>query len=114
MKLIHTLIALGAFIGGSAIAAEKKPLQIYILAGQSNMQGHARISTFEHIGMDPATKPMLGSWRICCDWAYCPPEPFCRLSTGLSVTWPESACNWCAAAPAIYWLSRTSWRANGR
>jgi len=37
----------------------KKPLQIYILAGQSNMQGHAKISTFEHIGMDPATKPML-------------------------------------------------------
>jgi len=25
----------------------KKPLQIYILAGQSNMQGHAKISTFE-------------------------------------------------------------------
>ena len=37
----------------------KKPLQIYILAGQSNMQGHAKISTFEHIGMDAATKPML-------------------------------------------------------
>ena len=36
-----------------------KPLQIFILAGQSNMQGHAKISTFEHIGMDPATKPML-------------------------------------------------------
>ena len=36
-----------------------KPLQVFILAGQSNMQGHARISTFEHIGMDPATKPML-------------------------------------------------------
>ena len=35
------------------------PLQVYILAGQSNMQGHAKISTFEHIGMDPATKPML-------------------------------------------------------
>ena len=30
-----------------------------ILAGQSNMQGHAKISPIEHIGMDPATKPML-------------------------------------------------------
>jgi hypothetical protein len=39
--------------------AEAKPLQVFILAGQSNMQGHAKISTFEHIGMDPATKPML-------------------------------------------------------
>lgn len=49
-----------------------KPLEIYILAGQSNMQGHAKVSTFEHLGMDPATKPMLekmqdpdGSPRVC-------------------------------------------------
>ena len=34
-------------------------LKVFILAGQSNMQGHAKVSTFEHIGMDPATKPML-------------------------------------------------------
>ena len=59
MKLIHTLIALTAFSLGHATAAERKPLQVFILAGQSNMQGHAKISTFEHIGMDPATKPML-------------------------------------------------------
>lgn len=39
--------------------ASAQPLQVYILAGQSNMQGHAKVSTFEHIGMDPATKPML-------------------------------------------------------
>lgn len=51
---------------------QAKPLQVIILAGQSNMQGHAKISTFEHIGMDPATKPMLeamlgpdGKPRIC-------------------------------------------------
>lgn len=42
-----------------AVQLEAKPLQIYVLAGQSNMQGHAKVSTFEHIGMDPATKPML-------------------------------------------------------
>jgi hypothetical protein len=42
-----------------AVQLQAKPLQVYILAGQSNMQGHAKISTFEHIGMDPATKPML-------------------------------------------------------
>lgn len=40
-------------------AATAKPLQVFILAGQSNMQGHAKVTTFEHIGMDPATKPML-------------------------------------------------------
>lgn len=32
-----------------------KPLKIFVLVGQSNMQGHAKVSTFEHIGMDPAT-----------------------------------------------------------
>ena len=59
MKLIHTLLALGALVCGHASAADRKPLQVFILAGQSNMQGHAKISTIEHIGMDPATKPML-------------------------------------------------------
>jgi alpha-galactosidase len=58
MKQMFTLLALlGCFIC-PALAAEKTPLQVYILAGQSNMQGHAKISTIEHIGMDPATKPM--------------------------------------------------------
>ena len=36
-----------------------KPLLVYILCGQSNMQGHADIRTFEHIGMDPKTAPLL-------------------------------------------------------
>ncbi|MEI7729892.1 MAG: sialate O-acetylesterase [Verrucomicrobiota bacterium] len=42
-----------------ATQLQAKPLKVFILAGQSNMQGHAKVSTFEHIGMDPATKPML-------------------------------------------------------
>lgn len=44
-------------------ALHAKPLQVFILAGQSNMQGHAKVSTFEHIGMDPATAPMLAEMR---------------------------------------------------
>lgn len=53
-------------------AAEPKPLKVFILSGQSNMQGHAQIRTFEHIGMDPKTAPLLaemqddnGTPRIC-------------------------------------------------
>lgn len=42
-----------------ALPMHARPLQVLILAGQSNMQGQAKVSTFEHIGMDPATKPML-------------------------------------------------------
>ena len=66
------LLPLIALLCGHSLAAEKKPLQVYILAGQSNMQGHAKVSTFAHIGMDPATKPMLaemqnsdGSAKVC-------------------------------------------------
>ena len=58
-KFIPSLLALTTLFCGHSLAAEKKPLQVFILAGQSNMQGHAKVSTFEHIGMDPATKPML-------------------------------------------------------
>ena len=47
------------FLVTFALSASAKPLQVFILAGQSNMQGHAKVTTFEHIGMDPATKPML-------------------------------------------------------
>ena len=32
--------------------ASAKPLKIYILAGQSNMEGQARIETFDYIGWD--------------------------------------------------------------
>ena len=50
------LFSLGLVMAGQLHA---KPLKVFILAGQSNMQGHAKVSTFEHIGMDPATRPML-------------------------------------------------------
>ena len=59
LKYLRSLFALTALFCSHSFAAEKKPLQVFILAGQSNMQGHAKVSTFEHIGMDPATKPML-------------------------------------------------------
>ena len=59
LKPLLPLLALTALFCGHSLAAEKKPLKVFILAGQSNMQGHAKVTTFEHIGMDPATKPML-------------------------------------------------------
>ena len=52
------LLTLPAF---PAIAA--KPLKVYILAGQSNMEGHAKVETFDYIGDDPATAPLLKEMR---------------------------------------------------
>jgi hypothetical protein len=40
-----------------------KPLKVFILAGQSNMEGHAAISTFDYIGKDPRTAPLLKAMR---------------------------------------------------
>ena len=56
----RSIFGLGiAVFGLVSAAAANTPVKVFILAGQSNMQGHAKVSTFEHIGMDPATKPML-------------------------------------------------------
>ena len=49
--------SLFGILGLSAIHA--KPLKVFILCGQSNMEGHAKISTFEAMKTDPLTKPIL-------------------------------------------------------
>jgi alpha-galactosidase len=40
-----------------------KPLKVFILAGQSNMQGHAQVRTFDPMGLDPKTAPILKEMR---------------------------------------------------
>ncbi|MBX9625874.1 MAG: sialate O-acetylesterase [Gemmataceae bacterium] len=47
----------------AAAAAGDKPLKVYILAGQSNMQGHAAVSTFDSMAHDPKTAPLLKEMR---------------------------------------------------
>jgi len=63
MKCLLTLLTASALLCGHSFAAEKKPLKVFILAGQSNMEGHARIETFDYIGDDPATAPLLKMMR---------------------------------------------------
>ena len=41
--------ALAAFACSHAVAADRKPLKVFILAGQSNMEGHAKVETFDYI-----------------------------------------------------------------
>jgi hypothetical protein len=40
-----------------------KPLKVFILAGQSNMEGPAQVTTFDYLGDDPATSPLLKQMR---------------------------------------------------
>ncbi len=46
-----------------AATAQSKPLRVFILAGQSNMEGHAKIETFDYLADDPATVPLLAQMR---------------------------------------------------
>lgn len=58
------LCGLGS-VACAARAAEAAPkkLKVFIMAGQSNMQGHADLSTFDYIGKDPLTAPLLAAMR---------------------------------------------------
>ena len=60
MKLTATFL-ITAFLAAASI--EAKPMKVFILAGQSNMEGHAEIETFDYIGDDPATAPLLKQMR---------------------------------------------------
>ncbi|MCY3018733.1 MAG: hypothetical protein NTW87_06850 [Planctomycetota bacterium] len=55
-------VALG-LMSGTASPAESKPLKVFILAGQSNMQGHANVSTLDSMADDPKTAPILKEMR---------------------------------------------------
>ncbi|MCA9122575.1 MAG: hypothetical protein H6822_03540 [Planctomycetaceae bacterium] len=59
--LLHAVaaLALSALVVVETTASEKKPLQVFVLAGQSNMQGHAQVRTLAHLAMDKKTAPML-------------------------------------------------------
>ncbi len=61
MKQCPFVLAILALLMPSTANAD--PLRVFILAGQSNMQGHAQVRTFEHIGMDPASKPLLAEMQ---------------------------------------------------
>ena len=58
-----TTILAAALLCALTSSAVAKPLKVFILAGQSNMEGHAEISTFDYIGKDPLTAPILKEMR---------------------------------------------------
>jgi len=66
------LPAVAAEVSAQLPDPKGKPLKVYILAGQSNMEGQAKVETFDYIGDDPATAPLLkemlgadGKPRVC-------------------------------------------------
>ena len=57
------LILTAALLCLSTLDSYAKPLKVFILAGQSNMEGHAETRTFDYIGKDPLTAPLLKEMR---------------------------------------------------
>jgi alpha-galactosidase len=54
---VAILLFLLPFLPHAASAAP--PLKIFLLAGQSNMEGHAHIRTIEHLAMQEESRPLL-------------------------------------------------------
>lgn len=45
------------------VAGNEKSLKVFILAGQSNMQGHAHVRTFDAMRLNPRTAPILKAMK---------------------------------------------------
>ena len=56
LNLLILILVVGVL---SPAIGQDKPLKVFLLVGQSNMQGHAHVRTLPHIGMDDETKPLL-------------------------------------------------------
>jgi hypothetical protein len=63
LPMKKTQILAAALLCVIAPLSDAKPLKVFILAGQSNMEGHAEIRTFDYIGKDPMTAPLLKEMR---------------------------------------------------
>jgi hypothetical protein len=69
---VALLVVAPAFADDSSASKPLPPLQVYILAGQSNMEGHAKVETIDYMSEDPKASSLLksmqnedGSFREC-------------------------------------------------
>ena len=63
MKMKPTVILTAALLCGLSLNGLAKPLKVFILAGQSNMQGHVNVSTFDSMADDRKTASILKEMR---------------------------------------------------
>ena len=81
VKVLLSFIAFSALGFGSAVATEKKRVNVFILAGQSNMEGHGFVAadpqrnggrgSLEFVVKNPATAPHFATAPPACStpWA---------------------------------------------
>ncbi len=63
MIVAQAVLLMLAAMADAQVEKPTGPLKVFILVGQSNMEGHAKIETFDYIGDDPATAPLLKKMR---------------------------------------------------
>jgi Carbohydrate esterase, sialic acid-specific acetylesterase len=56
---VFIFAGVACLLAGLNTQAASRPLKVYILAGQSNMQGQGHVCTFSFMGLDPQTAPIL-------------------------------------------------------
>ena len=61
--LMAGFVAVAVLLGGAVASDAKEPLKVFILTGQSNMQGHAHVRTMDVMALDPVTAPLLKDLR---------------------------------------------------
>lgn len=70
MNIMLLVVSALVVLGSGAFARQEakggrdaKPLKVFVLAGQSNMQGHAHVRTFDSLAEDRKTAPLLARMR---------------------------------------------------
>jgi len=71
-QLVKTLVCAVLFLGlVSHVQADEKKVKVFILAGQSNMEGHGQLRSLNHLGEHPKYGYLLkniknedGSWAV--------------------------------------------------
>ncbi len=60
---VIVLLISGSINTNASEPIKKKPLKVFILAGQSNMQGHAHVDTIDAMRLNPQAAPLLKDIR---------------------------------------------------
>jgi hypothetical protein len=61
--IARIFVTLATLCGCQTAALAAGKLKVFVLAGQSNMEGHAKVETFDYVGDDPVSAPLLKEMR---------------------------------------------------
>ena len=69
MPRLFALIVILTLASPAVAADPSKPVKVFILAGQSNMEGKAKVSLMDYQAAQPATRDLYAQYRKDGKWA---------------------------------------------